>query len=81
MKYLLLLGVVLFGVWLWKHNRKVAKIAREAERPAPPPPPAATVPAHMVACQHCGLHLPLQEAVVGHAGHYCCDAHRSAREG
>jgi len=81
MKFLLVLGVVLFGIWLWKHNREAAKIARQ-EQARPPTPPAATAtPAHMVACAHCGLHLPLHEAVTGHSGHYCSDAHRAAHEG
>lgn len=82
MKYLLVLGVVLFGVWLWKHNRRAAQLARDAQpRPATTPPPEPPAPAHMVACRHCGLHLPLQEAVNGTRGAYCSDAHRAADEG
>jgi uncharacterized protein len=83
MKFLLVLGVVLFGVWLWKHNRKAAKLARDAAqpRPATTPPAPAPAPAHMVACSHCGLHLPQHEAVNGKRGIYCCDAHRTADEG
>ena len=81
MKYLLVLGVVLFGIWLWKHNRAAAKIARE-EQARPPTAPATTAtPAQVVACTHCGLHLPLHEALTGQRGHYCSDAHRAAHEG
>lgn len=80
MKYLLVLFVVLIGFWLWKHNRRSAKRAREIHRP-PPAPPAVTTPADMVACRHCGLHLPKQEAVTGLQGLYCCEAHRAALEG
>ena len=32
----------------------------------------------MVACLHCGLHLPHSEAVAGTRGPYCSAAHRSA---
>jgi uncharacterized protein len=80
MKFLLVLVVVLFGVWLWKHNRQAAKIAREAQQPRHPAPAVAT-PAHMVACAYCGLHLPQHETVTGARGHYCSDAHRAAQEG
>ena len=83
MKYLLVLGVVLFGIWLWRHNRAVDARERESERkatakPVPRQPPS--VPTQMVACTQCGLHLPLADAVTGQDGHYCTDAHRRAHE-
>jgi uncharacterized protein len=34
----------------------------------------------MVACAHCGLHLPATDAVQGKQGIYCSNAHRQARE-
>lgn len=85
MKYLLVLGVVLFGIWLWRHNRVVAAREREAARQAataaqssdPNNPQTFT---HMVACEHCGLHLPPADAVKGRLGHYCTDGHRRAQE-
>ena len=83
MKFLLVLGVVLFGVWLWKHNRRAAQLARDEQQRhtgAGQPPPASPAPAHMVACSHCGLHLPQHEAVNGTRGIYCSDAHRAADE-
>ncbi|MEY4763785.1 MAG: hypothetical protein RI907_458 [Pseudomonadota bacterium] len=34
----------------------------------------------MVACHHCGVHLPASEAVKGPQGQpFCCPAHRDAR--
>lgn len=84
MKYLLLLVVLLLGVWLWKRNRSTEARERplqRAPRPAPPPPPASTEVTEMVACLHCGLHLPAHEAVAGQHGPYCSQAHRQAREG
>jgi len=80
MKYLLVLLVVLFGIWLWKHNRQAAQ--RPSDLPTPPQPKRTpVVPADMVACRHCGLHLPQHEAVAGQHGLYCSAAHRSAQEG
>jgi uncharacterized protein len=79
MKYLLVLGVVLFAIWLWRHNRATETRNQEAQRPPPQPHPPA-VP-NMVACAHCGVHLPQPDAVAGQRGHYCSQAHRQAREG
>jgi uncharacterized protein len=34
----------------------------------------------MVACSHCGLHLPRGEALPAAGGHFCSEAHRAAFE-
>ncbi len=64
---LIALAVVLL-VWL----------LRRAGRPEAPPPPTGTknLPQAMVACVHCGLHLPRAEAVVAEEGVFCGEAHR-----
>jgi uncharacterized protein len=83
MKYLLVLGVVLFGIWLWRHNRATeARERDDARRAAAQRTPSAAplVPTDMVACAHCGLHLPLTDAVQGVQGRYCTDAHRRTHE-
>lgn len=82
MKYLLVLGVVFFALWLWRHNRETEAREKEATRPRPTPQrPGTPTVTHMVACLHCGLHLPQADAVTGHRGQYCSQAHRQAREG
>ncbi|GIK11293.1 MAG: hypothetical protein BroJett001_33590 [Chloroflexota bacterium] len=30
----------------------------------------------MVACAHCGVHLPESEALEGNGGRFCCEEHR-----
>lgn len=83
MKYLLVFGVVLFALWLWRHNRQTEANGRKATQEAAPPRAAGTqgtTPARMVSCAHCGLHLPLTEAVAGAREHYCTHAHRRAHE-
>lgn len=30
---------------------------------------------NMVACHHCGLHIPEDEAIVKEGHRYCCEAH------
>jgi uncharacterized protein len=37
-------------------------------------------PQPMIACAHCGVHLPRDEALPGRGGVFCGDAHRAAYE-
>jgi uncharacterized protein len=78
MKFLLVFLVLMFAIWLWRHNREAEARARRAPRSAPKPPPG---PQQVVACARCGVHLPRHEALPGRAGVYCCEAHRHASEG
>jgi uncharacterized protein len=83
MKYLLLLAVLTVAVLWWS-------VGRRGSRGAPPPgaaPGARTDgtersgrhPAAMVACAHCGVHLPQPEALFDAAGRpFCSEAHRLA---
>jgi uncharacterized protein len=73
MKFLLLLVVIAVAVW-WVSARR----PRSPGTRAPAAPPPAT-PATMVACAHCGLHLPQAEALADAGGRlYCSAAHRGA---
>ena len=72
MKYLILF-LVLGGLAWWVFGRRDA--------PSAPPPgkkgaePAAG-PQQMLACAHCGVHLPREEAVADAAGRmFCTEAH------
>ena len=86
MKYLVLILVILVVVLLAKGAR-----GRVGSRPAadPVPPRPAADPALgdgevMLACTHCGLHLPRSEALPGRGGVFCSEAHRAiveARDG
>ena len=70
MKYLIILVIVLGGIWWIRQLRK------------PKPPPAkSTGPLEMVACVHCGTHVPENEATKGAKGAYCSPAHRETHEG
>ncbi len=72
MKYLVLLAVlaIAYGMWRSKH------------RPPPPTPqsgrrPSSPAVQDMVACAHCGLHLPRTDALPQGGQFYCSADHRA----
>lgn len=72
-KLLILVGAVLAVVWLFVGRR------RGEQRPPAPPQPGPAKPQAMLACAHCGVHLPQADVVAGADGKpYCSDAHRLA---
>jgi uncharacterized protein len=73
-KFLLVFLVVLLVAWRWRAWREVAQ---RDKRVADRAKPSTT---EMVLCRHCGVHIPVNEAVVGVQGNYCSAAHRLARE-
>lgn len=77
MKYLLLLLLVAVAVWWLRRSQRVPGPKKpEAPSRSPPPPTAATP---MLACAHCGVHLPQAEAVTDAEGRpFCGAAHRLA---
>jgi len=77
MKYLLVLAVVMVAFYVWRHNR----IADRSHARPPPAPSSARLPVAMVACQHCGTHLPQGDTVQGALGPYCSADHRRLKEG
>jgi uncharacterized protein len=77
MKYLLVLAVVMVAIYIWRNNR----INDRAAAPSPPPSKGqARLPVVMVACLHCGTHLPQAETVQGALGPYCSADHRRLKE-
>lgn len=79
MKYLLVLAVVLVAFWVWRNNRLTDNT--QDQKPTPRKQPAPRAPTVMVACLHCGTHLPESEAVLGRQGAYCSTEHRQLSEG
>ncbi len=70
MKYILVLLVVWVGYHLWRKGR----ISDAAKPQAPQRSPAK--PLAMVACAHCGTHLPSSEALQAGGVFYCNAEHR-----
>lgn len=81
MKYLLVLLVVGVGIWMLSARFRKGRAPR-ADLPAAAEANKSAAhqqgPSQMVACAHCGVHLPADEAV--HEAHsaFCSDAHRRA---
>ncbi|MGD9833667.1 MAG: PP0621 family protein [Piscinibacter sp.] len=72
MKYLLLVLAIVALIWLIRGARR---------REAPPAKPQRDVGVQpMVACKHCGVHLPAHEALPGRGGVFCGEAHRAEYE-
>ena len=77
MKYLLVLLVVGFGLWSLLTRLRGGRgdpVGRRGASGKGAATPAA--PLAMVACAHCGLHLPAADAVAEGSHLYCGDAHR-----
>lgn len=65
------LVIILIGLWL---VLTIIKRALASRRKSPSDKPAV---AKMVACAHCGVHIPESEAVHDGDSHYCSEAHRT----
>ena len=69
MKYLVLLVVIAVAVGIWRSRRALDAAAPKA----PPTPPA--LPQDMLACAHCGVHIPKTQALSQDQQWYCSQAH------
>ena len=68
-KLLLLLLLVIVAAFVWRKLGVRASGRRSAA-------PAERAAEQMVACEHCGLHVPSSEAVREGEHAYCCAEHR-----
>ena len=74
MRFLLVFLVVLIVAWRWRTWRETV------QRDAPRNDKATPDTTRIVACHQCGVHIPVQDAVAGALGSYCCVAHRLSME-
>ena len=72
MKIVIFLIAVFVLLWLLRSGT--------SRRSRPADPTSAASPQPMLACAHCGLHLPRDEALPGRGGVFCGAAHRAAFE-
>ena len=73
MKFLVVILVLGFGLFLWRRarNSKGEAVGEASATKAP-----STVPQVMVACRFCGVHLPRSDAVLVDEAAFCSDVHR-----
>lgn len=82
-RLLILIGLAVGVLW-WLFGRK--RVDAEERQASPPAAPRAghstarrAAPAQIVACAHCGVHLPRDEATADAQGRlYCGEEHRVA---
>jgi uncharacterized protein len=74
MKFLLLFFIFMVLLWQWRNARE-QKVNMVARKTAPTP-----VIVDMVPCAHCGVQLPINDALRGEKGLYCSTEHRRAQE-
>lgn len=75
MKLLLTVFVVALLLWLL-FGRSRGRGANDNS--ATPGARRSTTLEGMVVCAHCGVHLPISEALAAHGQHFCSAAHRDA---
>ncbi len=80
MKFFLLLAAFFVVIWLMRGGRRRVPPSPPPQAPVVPPAGAPSASESIVACVHCGLHLPQSEAVTGEVGWFCGDAHRQAHD-
>lgn len=74
MKIVLTLAIVVLALMWWFGKGRGGGASSSRRKGAAPGQPAAQA---MVACAHCGLHLPQPDAVEGEGDrHYCSVEHR-----
>ncbi len=74
MKYLLFCLLLGYVFWRWRE-------AQARRRAAPPPKQAEqtqTQTIEMVVCAHCGVHLPVSQALTVRSIYFCSAAHQKA---
>jgi len=76
LKYLLFCLLVGYVFWRWRE-------AQARRRAAPPPKQAEqtqtqTQTIEMVVCAHCGVHLPVSQALTVRSIYFCSAAHQKA---
>ena len=71
--------IALFAVWLiFRHLLSSRK--PDAPTTTARPAPRKVITANIVECQHCGLHLPEDEAIMRHGKHFCSEQHADAHD-
>ena len=72
-RLILILALAVAVYLLLRPPRAIPRNAGPSGRPEVAPPAE-----DMVRCVHCGVHLPMSEAIMARGQYYCSEAHRLA---
>ena len=76
-KVVLLVLVIVLAAWVIGARRRSLRDGTRSGAAAAPPPGVEPVQMKMLACAHCGVHLPQADALMDAGGRpYCSAAHR-----
>ena len=75
MRYLLLALLVVYVVWRWR-ARSLA--GSRSGRTAAAAEPAAPGVIERVECAHCGVHVPVTQALLARGRYFCSRVHQDA---
>jgi uncharacterized protein len=64
---------ILLGIGLWLLFTSIRRFVRKRKQQRRESKSAQSV--NMVACSHCGVHLPQDEAIHKGKSYYCCSEH------
>lgn len=74
MRFLLIFLAVLLIAWRWRTWRTTQAPLTQRKKPD------TLAPQTMLQCHQCGVHIPVNDAVIGTRGTYCSVAHRQQME-
>jgi len=65
--------LILLVLWLlFSLARYIQRLGRTRDGK----PASSVKTGRMVQCDHCGTHLPAENAIIDESGSYCCEEHR-----
>ena len=73
-----LLRLIILGVLIWLAAGFIKRLLNPPQQPRTAKRPSARPIGTMVRCDHCGLHLPKEEAIYVDGHYYCSQAHLEA---
>lgn len=74
-----LIRVLIIGLLVWLVYRMIRAALNKPRRQGPTKPAALST--DMVRCQHCGIHIPRDEALQQGDAFYCSPEHREQDQG
>lgn len=72
-----LIRLIVIGLIIWLLYRIFLRVLHKPGKSRQAPPPRG-ITRDIVKCAHCGIHIPVDEALRQNEVYYCCAEHRDA---